>query len=221
MEYDKARERMVRLQIQHRGVDDRQVLEAMKTVPREVFVDRSLRSMAYRDGPLPIGEGQTISQPYVVAVMSQALEIEPGDRVLEVGTGSGYQAAVLAEMGANVVTVERRDALADRAQQTLEKLGCEVDVRRGDGSVGLPDEAPFDAILVTASGPTVPTKLLDQLRVGGRLVIPVETRRGRQKLIRVTKNDDDSYERKKLGEVAFVPLIGEEGWDRERGSWWG
>lgn len=221
MKYEEARDRMVRHQIEHRGVDDARVLEAMRTVPREEFVPRRYRSGAYRDGPLPIGRGQTISQPFVVALMTLALEIEPGDKVLEVGTGSGYQAAVLAAMGADVFTIERHDALAERARKALEETGYDVDVRCGDGSQGLWEQAPFDAILVTAAGPTVPTTLLEQLEEDGHLVIPVEERRGRQTLIRVTRKADGSFDRKELGEVAFVPLIGEEGWDEEPASWWG
>ncbi len=221
MEHEEARDRMVRYQIQQRGIDDPRLLEAMGKVPREAFVPRRYRKMAYRDGPLPIGRGQTISQPYVVALMTLALQIEPGDKVLEVGTGSGYQAAVLAELGAEVVSVERHDGLADKAREALEKVGYDVDVRRGDGSKGLEEEAPFDAILVTAAAPTIPTTLLEQLRDGGRLVIPVEETRGHQRLIRVTRNADGSFERSELAQVAFVPLIGEEGWDDDRASWWG
>ena len=221
MEYEEARDRMVRHQIQYRGVDDDRLLEAMRNVPREEFVPKRYRRMAYRDGPIPIGRGQTVSQPYVVALMTLALEIEPGHKVLEVGTGSGYQAAVLAEMGAEVITIERHDALADDARQALKKADYDVDVRIGDGSKGLSEEAPFDAILVTAAAPTVPTTFLEQLREGGHLVIPVEERRWRQRLIRVTRKGDGTFERWELGEVAFVPLIGEEGWGDDRTSWWG
>lgn len=221
MKYEKARERMVRYQLQKRGIDDRRLLEAMRKVPRERFIDEKFQVLAYRDGPIPIGRGQTISQPYVVALMTQALQVKPGDRVLEVGTGSGYQAAVLAEMEARVLSIERHDQLADMARRRLKDAGYEnVTVISGDGSLGLPGEAPFDGILVTAAGPTIPTPLLEQLKVGGHLVIPVEDKPARQSLVRVTRREDGRYERKELGKVAFVPLIGQEGWDEGRESYW-
>ena len=221
MDYEHARRRMVRYQIKGRGIRDLPLLAAMGEVPREEFVVEQFRPAAYRDGPIPIGYGQTISQPYVVALMTEALRIREGDRVLEVGTGSGYQAAILAAMGAEVFTIERQVQLAQEAQQNLERLGFdEVTVRTGDGSVGWPEEAPFDGILVTASGPTIPTPLLEQLKEGGRLIIPVEEHRGRQKLLRILRRADGRYEREELGEVAFVPLIGQEGWERQGRGYW-
>ena len=213
----KQREKMVRFQLVARGMDNERILDAFSKVPREKFVPRTYRDMAYRDGPLPIGRGQTISQPYVVALMTEALDVQPGDRVLEIGTGSGYQAAILAEMGAQVFTIERHDELAETAQRALEKHGYgDVTMKCDDGSGGWPEEAPFDGILVTAAAPTIPTPLLEQLKVGGRLVIPVEERRGMQQLVRVTRNEGDTYDREELGAVAFVPLIGEQGWDERR-----
>lgn len=221
MDYDEMRERMVHHQIRSRGIDDPALLEAMQRVPRERFVEARFRPLAYRDGPLPIGDGQTISQPYVVAVMTEALEVKPGDKVLEVGTGSGYQAAVLAEMGARVVTVERYDRLAGRARDLLEDLGYHsVQVIAGDGSRGFRNEAPYDGILVTAAGPTIPTELLEQLRPGAHLVIPVDQSRGRQKLTRITRRTDGHFDRSDLGEVAFVPLIGRGGWPQEGAGGW-
>lgn len=218
---EQARERMVRTQLESRDIDDERVLEAFRQVPRERFVPEDYRDLAHRDGPIPIGRGQTISQPYVVALMTQALSIEPGDRVLEVGTGSGYQAAILAELDAEVFTVERHEELADFAREVLEKTGYDdVDLMHGDGTRGWAEHAPYDAILVTAAGPTTPKSLLEQLKVGGRLVIPVEEGVGRQQLVRVTRKDGDEFDRESLGAVAFVPLIGEEGWDEDRGRRW-
>lgn len=221
MQYEKARQRMVHHQIRGRGVDDPRLLEAMETVPRERFVDEKFQMLAYRDGPVPIGHGQTISQPYVVALMTMALQVKPGDRILEVGTGSGYQAAVLAQMGAKVFTVERFDDLAEKARHRLAEAGYnDVAVMTGDGSRGLDEHAPFDGILVTAAGPTIPTTLLEQLRPGAHLVIPVEETKGRQRLVCITRRTDGRYDRKDLGQVAFVPLIGEEGWEEGHESYW-
>lgn len=214
----KDRERMVREQIERRGIDDERLLEAMRRVPREEFVPDKYRSMAYRDGPVPIGKQQTISQPYVVAVMTRQLQLEPGDRVLEIGTGSGYQAAILAELDAEVYTIERHEELVERVEETFRELEyTDIQVRCGDGSKGWKVEAPFDAILVTAAAPSVPQSLLEQLDIGGRLVIPVDDDGPfGQQLVRITRTGDDEYDREKLGEVAFVPLIGDEGWDKDR-----
>lgn len=221
MQNDEKRKRMVHHQIRGRGIEEPDLLKAMKSVPRERFVDPKFESLAYRDGPIPIGHGQTISQPYVVALMTRALEAKPGDRILEVGTGSGYQAAVLAELDVKVFTVERHDDLADRARRTLDEVGYgNVEVITGDGSKGLSDEAPFDGILVTAAGPTIPTALLEQLKTGGHLIIPVEDKPGRQKLARITRRSDGRYDRDDLGDVAFVPLIGEQGWEKGHESYW-
>ena len=207
------REWMVDRQIAGRGVRDPAVLAAMRKVPRERFVPEPLASFAYEDGPLAIGEGQTISQPYIVAVMTEALSLRANDRVLEVGTGSGYAAAVLAEIAAEVYTVERLESLARSARKRLAELGySNTHVRQGDGSLGWPEQAPYEAIVVTASGPDVPTALLAQLAIGGRLVMPVGTQFDSQRLVRVERIGEDSYQRVTLERVVFVPLIGAQGW---------
>ena len=207
------RERMVATQIEARGITDPLVLDAMRIVPRERFVPASLAKFAYDDGPLPIGHGQTISQPYIVAVMTQAAGLKPGARALEIGTGSGYGAAVLSRIAAEVYTVERVGALAAAARASLAKLGyANVHVLEGDGSLGWADHAPYDAIVVTAGGPRVPRTLLNQLAVGGRLVMPVGPVARHQRLVRVTRTDAHEYAYEDLEEVAFVPLIGAEGW---------
>jgi protein-L-isoaspartate(D-aspartate) O-methyltransferase len=204
---------MVDRQIKSRGVRDEAVLSAMRKVPRERFVPESLAEIAYVDRPLPIGAGQTISQPYIVAVMTEALRLGPQDRVLEIGTGSGYSAAVLAVIAAEVYTIERLESLAASAGRRLGELAySNVHVRHGDGSLGWPEYAPYDAIVITASGPDVPTALLQQLAVGGRLVMPVGRRLNAQRLVRVERTGPESYEREILERVAFVPLIGAQGW---------
>jgi len=206
---DRAQERlhMVRKQIEARGVRDPRVLAAMRTVPRHRFMPKSQRSYAYDDRPLPIGEGQTISQPYIVALMSELADLEPGDKVLEVGTGSGYQAAVLAEMGVKVYSIEIIEPLAKRAKAVLEELGYgkRVEVRHGDGYAGWPEQAPFDAVIVTAAPPKIPEPLKQQLEVGGRLVIPV----GKyfQSLLRVTRTKD-GFREESVIPVRFVPMTG-------------
>jgi protein-L-isoaspartate(D-aspartate) O-methyltransferase len=207
------RERMVARQIAGRGVRDAAVIAAMREVPRERFVPAPLASLAYEDQPLAIGEGQTISQPYVVAAMAEALELHSRDRVLEVGTGSGYAAAVLATIVAEVYTIERLEGLATSADRRLAGLGyANVHVRHGDGSLGWPEHAPYDAIVVTTSAPDVPTALLQQLKIGGRLVIPVGPKVGTQRLVRIVRTSDEDYARQTLEKVVFVPLIGAEGW---------
>jgi protein-L-isoaspartate(D-aspartate) O-methyltransferase len=207
-----ARARMVERQLAGRGIRDPAVLEAMRTVPREAFVAPGQAAHAYDDGPLPIGDGQTISQPYIVAVMTEALRLQPGDRVLEIGTGSGYAAAVLSAIAGEVYTVERIEGLATSARRRLAELGyANVHVRHGDGSLGWPEHAPYDAIVVTAGGPDVPPSLQRQLTVGGRLVIPVGPTPRSQRLVRVVRTPD-GYAREMLEDVAFVPLIGAEGW---------
>jgi protein-L-isoaspartate(D-aspartate) O-methyltransferase len=203
---------MVEVQIEGRGVHDPAVLAAMARVPREAFVPDDLARLAYADRPLPIGAGQTISQPYIVAAMTEALRLQPRDRVLEVGTGSGYSAAVLATIVAEVFTIEVVEDLAESARRRLGDLGyANVHVRHGDGSVGWPEHAPYDAIVVTAGSPDVPPSLLRQLAIDGRLVMPVGPLRS-QRLIRIVRSGEDTYEREVLEEVAFVPLIGAEGW---------
>ena len=209
------RERMVEL-IARRGVRDPAVLAAMRKVPREHFVTADRAHRAYDDTPLPIGEGQTISQPYIVAAMTEALQLRAPDRVLEVGTGSGYAAAVLAVIAAEVYTVECLERLAESARRRLEELGFKnVHVRHGDGSLGWPEHAPYDAIVVTAGGPDVPRSLLRQMAVGGRLVMPVGSTTRSQRLVRVVRADGETYDREWLEDVAFVPLIGAEGWSAD------
>jgi len=217
---ERERKEMVRRQIKGRRIQDELVLEAMRTVPRHRFVPPYVRGSAYRDAPLPIGEGQTISQPYVVAFMTAALQLSGGEKVLEIGTGSGYQAAVLALIAGEVISVERLPRLAEEARRTLAELGYDnVRVVVGDGTQGWPEEAPYDAIMVTAASPEVPAPLLQQLADGGRLVAPVGPRHTQQ-LVRV-RREREEFRREDLLGVAFVPLIGEHGWDK-RGSvhWW-
>ena len=201
------RERMVRQQIETRGVKDPAVLDAMRTVPRHRFVPADYREASYQDSPLPIGEGQTISQPYIVALMSELLEVEAGDRVLEIGTGSGYQAAVLAAMGVEVYTVEIRDKLCERARTILGEIGYEaVHVRCGDGYRGWPEAAPFAAVIVTAAPERIPDPLIDQLAVGGRMVIPLGD--FYQQLM-VIKKTEAGVEERSVIPVRFVPMTGE------------
>ena len=201
----RAREAMVREQVEARGVTDARTLAALRKVERHLFVPPALAALAYADHPLPIGEGQTISQPYIVAVMTEAIGLRGGERVLEIGTGSGYQAAVLAEMGAHVYTVEIVPSLARTARATLARLGYRtVEVREGNGWAGWPENAPFDAIVVTAAPPTVPDALKRQLRDGGRLVIPVGD--DVQELRLLTRHGS-SFEQRRLLPVRFVPLV--------------
>lgn len=202
------REAMVRRQLQARGVRDTRVLRAMASVPREAFVPEHLAEFAYTDTALPIEASQTISQPFIVALMAEALELEPDDRVLEIGTGSGYAAAVLSRLAREVYSIERHEGLARQAAERMRRLGYDnVEIRHGDGRLGWPDKAPFDAIVVTAGGEAVPQPLLEQLAVGGRLVIPVgESGRG-MSLARITRTADAEYEQEDLGPVQFVPLL--------------
>jgi len=205
---------MVERQIARRGIRDAHVLRAMRAVPREEFVHESLRLFAYDDAPLPIGEGQTISQPYIVALMIEAARLRPGEHALEIGTGSGYAAAVMGEIAEKVFTVERHAGLADAARQRLAKLGyANVEVRTGDGTLGLPDEAPFDAIIAAADGPDVPAAWKEQIAIGGRIVMPIGGRHGDQDLVRLVRRDAEQFDKKFLGEVRFVPLIGAQGWN--------
>ncbi len=213
------RERMVADQIQARGVRDPLVLAAMRAVPRHRFVPAHLIDSAYNDSPLPIGQGQTISQPYIVALMTELLELRGGESVLEVGAGSGYQAAVLSQIVGQVWTVERLPDLARQAGQTLEAVGCaNVCVQVGDGSAGWPEKAPFDAIIVTAAAPQIPQPLQEQLADGGRLVAPVGPR-WTQELVRVRRRGDRFFSEEIL-HVAFVPLLGAHGWQERGESHW-
>lgn len=212
--YKKQRTRMVESQIRARSISDERVLKVMETVPRHLFVDEGLMDQAYSDNPLPIGEKQTISQPYIVALMTQALELKGLERVLEIGTGSGYQTAILAKLADRVFSIERVAVLAARARKILDRLNCyNVAIRVGDGSYGWKEEAPFDAIITTAAAPQIPQHLVEQLAPGGRLVVPVGNR-DVQTLYKLTRSVDNPAEFKKedLGGCRFVSLIGESGW---------
>jgi protein-L-isoaspartate(D-aspartate) O-methyltransferase len=209
-----AREAMVRRQIEARGIANPRLLAAMREVPREAFVPGHLAAMAHDDMPLPIEAGQTISQPYIVALMIDAARIAPGHKVLEIGAGSGYAAAVMGRIAGEVIAIERHAALARLAATRMERLGYDnVRIVEGDGSAGMPEEAPFDAILAAASGPRVPEALKRQLGVGGTLVMPLGEPGAVQNLVRVTRADEENYRSATLCEVRFVPLIGEQGWD--------
>jgi protein-L-isoaspartate(D-aspartate) O-methyltransferase len=211
MEYATARNRMVESQLISRGIKDPRVLDTMRKVPRHRFVEEALYSQAYNDHPLPIGDKQTISQPYMVALMTEALDLRGPEKVLEIGTGSGYQTAILAELAEKIYSIERIRTLSNKAQRILDDLGYfNVVLKVGDGSLGLKEEAPFDAIMVTAGSPDVPQPLVDQLAMGGRLVVPVGDRytQALMKIVRVkegiTKTD--------LGGCRFVNLLGTHGW---------
>lgn len=211
--YAARRAAMVATQIAARGVTDPAVLAAMRTVPREAFVSPELAVYAYDDIPLPIGEGQTISQPYMVAVMTAALQPSPTDRVLEIGTGSGYAAAVLHYLVKQVYTVERLETLYRLARRRLRRLGYHnVTVHHGNGTLGWPAHAPYDGIVVTAGGPTIPPTLQEQLALGGRLVMPVGAEPTQQTLVRLTRVSATAFQQEELGDVCFVPLIGAQGW---------
>ncbi|MGD9150514.1 MAG: protein-L-isoaspartate(D-aspartate) O-methyltransferase [Desulfobacterales bacterium] len=215
IKYERQREDMVNQQLKARGINDPHVLEALRTVPRHLFVSEALRDQAYGDYPLPIGEQQTISQPYIVAEMTQALELGKDDRVLEIGTGSGYQAAVLAEIVFRVYTIERIRALYIQARKLLDRLNYHnIIMRCSDGTTGWQDESPFDAIMVTAGAPDVPEKLLDQLAAGGRMIVPVGNQHS-QDLIKITKGKDGLH-KSNLGGCRFVKLIGAQGWKENR-----
>ncbi len=209
---DHRRQRMVTEQIRGRGITDERVLAAMAAVPRHLFVEEALASQAYEDHPVPIGHGQTLSQPYMVALMSALLEVQPKDRILEIGTGSGYQAAILAAMGAEVFTVERLKPLYQSAKERLPALGFQqIHLRLADGTLGWPEAAPFDKIIVTAGGPAIPVPLVDQLADPGFLVIPVGRERREQRLIRLVKRGGEA-KTEDLGAVVFVDLVGAHGW---------
>jgi protein-L-isoaspartate(D-aspartate) O-methyltransferase len=213
VDFAARRQAMVAQQIEARGVTDARVLAAMRAVPREDFVSPGWQEEAYHDGPLPIEGEQTISQPYIVALMAEALQLKGDERVLEIGTGSGYAAAVLSRLAAEVHSVECIPVLADLAAKRLAALGCaNVVVHRADGSLGWPDAAPYDAIVVTAAGPDVPPALKAQLKVGGRLVMPVGERHGPQDLLRLTRAGAHDEQQEVLLPVRFVPLTGKQGW---------
>ena len=211
-EFEALREQMVANQIERRGVTDSGVLNAMRKVPRHVFVPLDLRAYAYGDSPIQIGMGQTISQPYIVGLMTELLRVRPGDKVLEVGTGSGYQTAVLAELVAEVHTIERYSELAGPAEARLSGMGyANIHIHTGDGTLGYPPAAPYDRILVTAASPAVPTALKNQLAMGGRLVIPVGKRQSSQ-VLETLDRVGDNFQTMRHISVVFVPLIGEDGW---------
>jgi protein-L-isoaspartate(D-aspartate) O-methyltransferase len=211
-DYDKEREHMVKSQLARRGIKDTRVLEAMRQVPRHLFIPEGMRSLAYCDGPLPIGHGQTISQPYIVALMTETLELAGQERVLEIGTGSGYQAAILSHLAWQVYSVERHAVLAQQAEKILAHLGYDnIVVRVSDGTLGWPEHSPYEAIIVTAAAPDIPRPLTDQLADGGRLVAPVGSQWS-QVLVKV-RRQGDLLIRERLTAVAFVPLVGEYGWE--------
>ena len=218
IDFAAEREAMVERQLRRRGITEPDILDAFRAVPREAFVGEKYEHLAYGDHPLPIEAGQTISQPYIVALTIQAAEIKPGNKVLEVGAGSGYAAAVISRIAGKVIGMERHHDLVDVARERLKRLGYDnVEIVEGDGTRGCPDEAPFDAIVAAASGSHVPKAFLEQLADGGRIVMPVGEPGWVQELIKVTKQDDGTLMQQKLGGVRFVPLIGEEGWSGPRG----
>lgn len=210
--YEIPRLKMVERLRDHYKIADPRVLSAMNTIPRHHFVPEALRSQAYKDNALPIAAGQTISQPFIVARMTELLELKGKERVLEIGAGSGYQSAVLASLVRKVYAVERIEVLAKTALENLRAIGINnVSIRNGDGTNGWPVYAPFDAVLVAAGGPEIPSPLVDQLEIGGRLVIPIGENPKTQDLVRVTRTES-GYEKENCGPCAFVPLIGEHGW---------
>jgi protein-L-isoaspartate(D-aspartate) O-methyltransferase len=217
----RARQRMVDEQMRGRGITDPHVLDAMRTVPRHLFVLSEHGHLAYADAPLPIGHRQTISQPYIVALMTELLELKGDETVLEIGTGSGYQAAILAHLAKQVYSLERIPELATQARNVLTAMGYDnIEVLVGDGSQGLPEHAPYGAIMVTAAAPSVPTPLKEQLADGGRLVLPVGQQMGQ--ILERWRRQGDDLKRECVAPVAFVPLVGEHGWstDERPTSWW-
>lgn len=198
--------------IRDKGIKDPNVLQAIQQVPRHIFVDTALENHAYEDSALPIGSGQTISQPYTVAAQTELLEVKKGDKILEIGTGSGYQAAILCQMGADVYSVERHEPLYLSAREKLQELGFRPRLKYGDGTLGWSAYAPYDGIVVTAGAPVVPEELIQQLAVGGRLIVPVGSQEI-QTMTRITRIAEDAFEEEQLKEFKFVPLIGEKGWE--------
>jgi protein-L-isoaspartate(D-aspartate) O-methyltransferase len=213
--YSSLRKNMVERQIAARGVKDPHVLEAMSRVPRHIFIPDELADRAYDDSPLPIGDGQTISQPYMVAWMTELLAVEKGNKVLEIGTGSGYQAAILCELAGEVLSIEKYPSLAREAEGRLRSLGYRnIRIRVGDGTLGWPEEAPFDGIMVTAGAPSVPQPLLEQLADGGRLVIPVGP--SGMQMLNLIRRKGREYQASEEGSCVFVPLVGKLGWKKGR-----
>jgi len=216
-DFASEREAMVERQLRRRGITEPEILDAFRAVPREAFVGPGVAHLAYGDHPLPIEAEQTISQPYIVALMIQAAAIKRGDTVFEVGSGSGYAAAVISRVAGKVIGIERQHRLVEIAQERLQRLGFDnVEIVEGDGTKGWPERAPFDAILAAASGSHVPEALIRQLSPGGRLVMPIGEPGWVQELVKVTKRDDGTLNQENLGGVRFVPLIGEEGWSEAR-----
>lgn len=208
--YTERRYQLMRF-LEQRGIDDANVLEAMNQVKRELFIPASLAARAYDDNALPIDCNQTISQPYTVAFMTSKLNVKPEDKVLEIGTGSGYQAAVLFYLGAKVFSIERIPELYEKTRKLLKELGIQVNVKLGDGSIGWSEYAPYNGIIVTAAAPKIPTKLKEQLAIGGRLVVPVGDK-DYQTMYTITRIDEENYTEKAEDTFKFVPLIGKEGW---------
>ena len=213
MDLTREREAMVERHLKRRGIKESYILDAFLSVPREAFISDEYAHLAYGDHPLPIEAGQTISQPYIVALMIQAAAIKEGDKVLEVGSGSGYAAAVISRIAGRVIGIERQHDLVKIARERMQRLGYwNVEIVEGDGTKGCPEFAPYDAILAAASGSHVPKPLIEQLSPGGRIVMPVGDPGWVQKLIKVTKQPDETLKQDDLGDVRFVPLIGEQGW---------
>tara|TARA_Y100001935_G_scaffold121525_1_gene100693 strand:- start:187897 stop:188547 length:651 start_codon:yes stop_codon:yes gene_type:complete len=208
--YARPRNKLVE-QLREKGVKDERVLMAIGKIPRHTLIDTALHGKAYHDTALPIGMGQTISQPYTVAVQTELLEIQQGDKILEIGTGSAYQCMVLCEMGADVFSVERHTELYHRAKEALRKQGYRAMLKAGDGTLGWSTYAPYDGIVVTAGAPVVPNDLIAQLNIGGRLVIPVGDNK-KQMMLKITRISETEYEQVELDNFKFVPLIGEKGW---------
>ncbi len=209
--FDKLREEMVSRHIASRGITNQRILEAFRSVPRHLFVPKDRETLAYSDRPLPIGQDQTISQPYIVALMTDALGPKEGEKVLEVGTGSGYQAAILAAIGTQVYGLERLGSLAEKAKTKLKSLGYDIKMKVGDGTLGWEEYSPYDKIIVTAAAPALPEPLVEQLKTGGKMVIPIG-QRYHQDLTLITKLNKDKITEEKICGCIFVPLIGQKGW---------
>lgn len=209
--YARRRTKLIE-KLEEKGIKDRDVLQAIFAIPRHIFLDTALQNRAYEDTALPIGNGQTISQPYTVAVQTELLEVQKGDKVLEIGTGSGYQAAILCHLGAEVYSVERHEKLYLSAKSILQKLDYRPHLKFGDGTLGWGAYAPYHGIVVTAGAPVVPDELVQQLHVGGRLVVPVGNQKS-QIMTRITRISENEYKEERLNNFKFVPLIGEKGWD--------
>ena len=212
-DFEMQRNRMIEEQIRRRGIEDPATLNSLRTVPRHRFVPPSLQNYSYADGPFAIGEGQTISQPYIVALMTAAAELDPSSKCLDIGTGSGYAAAILSQICSEVYTIERIPQLSQRAAKLFQELGYHnIHLKVGDGTLGWPEHAPYDAIIVTAGAPVIPAQLLSQLKEGGRLIIPVGDATSQQ-LLRLRKTTKGDFAKEILEHVRFVPLIGKEGWE--------